>query len=78
MKEKVQNARIDRNVVVLGSIAQEERDFNGLARGQHAFSLRSASVPAFSVLLQSPGARRTSTSCFRFQVNNERLKHLCG
>ena len=35
VKEEVQNARVDGNSVVLGSIAQVERNFNGLARSQH-------------------------------------------
>ncbi len=63
VKEKIKNARIDRDVVVLGSIAQEERDFSGLARGQHVFSLRSARVPRFTRLARAelplPGEQRT-------------------
>ena len=37
VKEVVENAGVDRNPVMLRSIAQVERDFNGLSGGQHRF-----------------------------------------
>ena len=36
-KEVVENAGVDRNPVMLRSIAQVERDLNGLSGGQHRF-----------------------------------------
>ncbi len=46
VEKKVENAGVDRNAVVLGSIAQVERDFDGLSRVQHAFLSSLAALDA--------------------------------